>query len=104
MGTYIPKSLIDKAFELEHVDFTDVFKDSHTALALQSILALKIEKVFITGYDGYSGNHIGEKEQELFLENQFLFSKIKDDFKMKLKSITPTKYTKLEGDSVYAKI
>jgi len=104
MGTYIPKSLTDNAFELESVEFTDLYRDSHTALALQSIIALKIEKVFMTGYDGYSGNHIGEKEQELFLENQHLFSKIKGHFKIKLVSLTPTKYTELNGDSVYSKI
>jgi 4-hydroxy 2-oxovalerate aldolase len=104
MGTYIPKSLTDSAFELKSVDFTELYKDSHTALALQSILALKIEKVFITGYDGYSGDHIGEKEQELFLENQYLFSKIRDDSEIQLLSLTPTKYTNLKGDSVYSKI
>jgi 4-hydroxy 2-oxovalerate aldolase len=104
MGTYIPKSLTDKAFELESVEFTELYKDSHTALALQSILALKIEKVFITGYDGYSGDHIGEKEQELYLENQYLFSKIRDNFEIQLMSLTPTKYTNLKGDSVYSKI
>jgi 4-hydroxy 2-oxovalerate aldolase len=104
MGTYVPKSLTDNAFELGSVEFTDLYRDSHTALALQSILALKIEKVFMTGYDGYSGNHIGEKEQELFLENQHLFSKIKGHFKIQLVSLTPTKYTELNGDSVYSKI
>jgi 4-hydroxy 2-oxovalerate aldolase len=104
MGTYIPKSLTDSAFELKSVDFTELYKDSHTALALQSILALKIEKVFITGYDGYSGDHIGEKEQELFLENQYLFSKIRGDSEIQLLSLTPTKYTNLKGDSVYSKI
>jgi 4-hydroxy 2-oxovalerate aldolase len=104
MGTYIPKSLTDSAFELESVDFTELYKDSHTALALQSILALKIEKVFIAGYDGYSGDHIGEKEQELFLENQYLFSKIRDNFEIQLLSLTPSKYTNLKGDSVYSKI
>jgi 4-hydroxy 2-oxovalerate aldolase len=104
MGTYIPKSLIERAFQLKSVEFTDLYRDSHTALALQSILALKIEKVFITGYDGYSGDHIGEKEQELFLENQYLFSKIRGDSEIQLLSLTPTKYTNLKGDSVYSKI
>jgi 4-hydroxy 2-oxovalerate aldolase len=104
MGTYVPKSLTENSFELESVEFTDLYRDSHTALALQSILALKIEKVFMTGYDGYSGNHIGEKEQELFLENQHLFSKIKGHFNIQLVSLTPTKYTELKGDSVYSKI
>jgi 4-hydroxy 2-oxovalerate aldolase len=104
MGTYIPNSLTNKAFELSEVEFTDLYKDSHTALALQSVLALKINSIFITGYDGYSGSQIGEKEQELFLENQYLFSKVKDEHKMQLLSLTPTKYSELREDSVYSKI
>ena len=104
MGTYIPKSLTDKAYELDSVEFTELYKDSHTSLALQSVLALSINKIFITGYDGYSGTHIEEKEQELFLENQYLFSRLRDNFKIKLLSLTSTKYTHLIGDSVYSKI
>lgn len=104
MGTYIPKSLNQKAYELDSVEFTHRFKDSHTALALQSVLALKINSIFITGYDGYSGNQIGEKEQELFLENQYLFAKVKDEHQMQLLSLTPTKYSELSEDSVYSKI
>lgn len=104
MGTYIPKSMTDKAYELESVEFTDLYKDSHTALALQSILALGIKEVYITGYDGYSGITISEKEQELFLENQYLFNTFKKDFNIEILSLTPTKYSKLSGDSVYSKI
>jgi len=104
MGTYIPNSLTDKAYELANVEFTDVFQDSHTALALQSALALSLENIYVTGYDGYSGSSIGEKEQELFLENQYLFDKVNKDYHIELLSLTPTKYSKLKGDSVYSKI
>lgn len=104
MGTYIPVSMKEKAFELQSVEFTDKYKDSHTALALQSIVALAINQVYVTGYDGYTSNNISEKEQELFLENQYLFSKVELSNQVQLISITPTKYTKLIQESVYSKI
>lgn len=101
MGTYIPQSMMDKSYELSEVNFTKKYKDSHTALALQSLIELKIDNVYIIGYDGYSGNKIGEKEQELFMENQELFNLIKTK-NIKLNSLTPTKYSELNEDSVYA--
>lgn len=104
MGTYIPATMLENAYELEKVDFTDQFIDSHTALALQTALALNLNTIYVTGYDGYSGNAIGEKEQELYIENQYLFAKLKNDFNIELLSLTPTKYSKLKGDSVYSKI
>ena len=104
MGTYIPTLLTEKAYELDNVGFTDLYKDSHTSLALQSVLALSINKIFLTGYDGYSGAQIEEKEQELFIENQYLFARLRDKYKVNLISLTPTKYTCLVQDSVYSKI
>jgi 4-hydroxy 2-oxovalerate aldolase len=104
MGTYVPLKLKDKAYELEKVEFTDYYKDSHTSLALQSVLALNLETIYLTGYDGYSGDKIDEKEQELFMENEYLFSRLKNIFNIELKSITPTKYSKLLSTSVYSKI
>lgn len=102
MGTYIPSSLENRAFELKEVMFTDSFKDSHTALALQSVLELGIEDVYTTGYDGYNGS-ISQKEQELFIENQRMFHLIKGQG-IKIRSITPTRYDELESDSVYSKL
>jgi 4-hydroxy 2-oxovalerate aldolase len=104
MGTYIPKVLEDRSFELSEVSFTPKYKDSHTALALQSLIALGVETAFITGYDGYGGKQISQKEQELFLENQFLFGLVKEKHGIDLKSITPTTYTELKEDSVYSQI
>jgi 4-hydroxy 2-oxovalerate aldolase len=104
MGTYIPKILEKQAYELSEVSFTPKYKDSHTALALQSLLALGIKTAFVTGYDGYSGDQITQKEQELFFENQFLFELAKDNHGITLKSITPTSYTAILEDSVYSQI
>ena len=76
MGTYIPKALRSKSFELSDVSFTDVYKDSHTSIALQLASDLDLDEIYVTGYDAYTEN-ISLKEQELFAENQLLFSKFK---------------------------
>jgi 4-hydroxy 2-oxovalerate aldolase len=103
MGTYIPNSFIDNSFELEEISFTNLYKDSHTTLALQTAINLGAKKAYFVGYDGYIGNSISEKEQELYLENEFLFdSAIKQG--MKCVSLTPTTYKKIEQESIFALI
>jgi 4-hydroxy 2-oxovalerate aldolase len=101
MGTYVPKAVYKNACELEKVDFTDKYQDSHTAIALQTIIDLKILDVLIVGYDGYSGI-IEEKEQELFLENEFMFEKAANH--MNLSAITETNYKTINKQSVYSLI
>lgn len=103
MGTYIPKALINNVFELKSVDFTNVFKDSHTAIALQIARVYTLDEIYMTGYDAYEG-HISLKEQELFNENQSLFSKFKLKSNLDLISITPTGYDELLTTSVYSYI
>ena len=53
----------------------------------------------MTGYDGYQGDQIAQKDQELFIQNSQLF----EDFSKKAKiiSITPTLHTNIESNSVY---
>lgn len=101
MGTYIPKALRNNSFELSDVNFTEVFKDSHTSIALQLASDLDLEEIYVTGYDAYTEN-ISLKEQELFAENQLLFSKFKIKTDLKLISLTPTGYDELEMMSVYS--
>lgn len=102
MGTYVPTAMENTSFELEKVDFTNQFIDSHTALALQTALELNVNKIFITGYDGYSEGLMGQKEQELFMENEFLFKSLKNYSNKGLISLTPTKYSELLQDTVYS--
>ncbi|GGW87170.1 aldolase catalytic domain-containing protein [Salegentibacter mishustinae] len=104
MGTYIPSALTDCAYELKNVDFTDKFEDSHTAIALQTAFELGVETIYFTGYDGYEGDAIDKKEQELFLENEYLFKNFKVKKPVSLVSITSSLYEGLEEDSVYSKI
>ena len=99
MGTYIPVILKDVAFELKEVSFTEKHTDAHTALALQTAIDLKAEKVFLAGYDGYSNELITPKEQGLISENEYLFSSFRKI--MNLTSIMPTRYT-VDVKSIYS--
>jgi 4-hydroxy 2-oxovalerate aldolase len=99
MGTYFPDVIKDSVFELEKVDFTDRYQDSHTALALQIALIKNAENVYVAGYDGYSSGSITQREQALFNENEYTFSKIKG--LVNIFSLTPTQYS-LPMKSVYS--
>ena len=103
MGTYIPKAVQKNAYELEKVSFIDKYQDSHTAIALQTVVDFGIDEVFVTGYDAYEGE-ITLKEQELFTENQFLFRGFKSYQSSSLISLTPTAYDELNETSVYSLI
>jgi len=104
MGTFIPQKLRENSFELIEVNFTDKFQDSHTAIALQSAFEFGINSIEVVGYDGYSGVAIGEKEQELFMENEYMFKMFSNKIKKELVSITPTTYKTLALNSIYAKV
>lgn len=104
MGTYIPNALNECSYELDSVDFTKKFNDSHTAIALQTAAQLGALKIYMTGYDGYTGNSIGQKEQELFLENEYLFEEFDKEHSIPLISITSSLYGNVKKDSVYSKI
>lgn len=100
MGTYVPTQLKNKSYELATVDFTGKFQDSHTALALQSVMELGIKDVYSVGYDGYESN-ISNKEQELYMENEYLFALAKVRLST-ITSLTQTNYSELCPSSVYA--
>ncbi len=99
MGTFIPEGVIKSSYELENVNFTDKFKDSHFALALQTSLEFKVENVYLVGYDGY-GENMGVKEVELSAENQYLIDKFQETG-VSLVALTETKYN-LQKQSVYS--
>ncbi|MEN8126134.1 MAG: aldolase catalytic domain-containing protein [Bacteroidota bacterium] len=102
MGTYIPSFFKEKAFQLNEISITKVFKDSITAIAIQTALDMGVEEIFFVGYDGYD-NAISNKELELFNENEELFKILKKS-DLKFKSVLPTKYTSLPTTSLYALI
>lgn len=102
MGTYIPEVLTNQAYELTEVNFTDRYSDSHTALALQTALDLKVEDIYVVGYDSYNESRMGDKEVELVTENEYLFEKGALKIKGDIQSITPTKYSKLTQSNIYS--
>lgn len=104
MGTYIPEVLTDKAYELNEVNFTDSYTDSHTALALQTAIELKVDEIYVVGYDGYNESKMGDKEREIFTENDYLFDLFSKNSNLTLKFLTPTKYSKIEQQSIHSKL
>lgn len=104
MGTYVPPVIQDCSFELKEVTVSNKVKDSHTALSLQLAKELGASEVFIIGYDGYKGNSMQEKEQELLFENDSMFAEATEKTGARLVSLTPTNYKNLEVVSIYSLI
>ncbi|PJJ84055.1 aldolase catalytic domain-containing protein [Mucilaginibacter auburnensis] len=102
MGTYIPDAVIEHSFELPTVSFTNRNQDSHTALALQAVIDMGVENIYIAGYDGYAKVSITSNEQALFNENEYSFAKFAESGK-KVYSLTPTLYS-LDQVSIYSLI
>jgi 4-hydroxy 2-oxovalerate aldolase len=103
MGTFVPESINHLAKELSGVTFTTLLNDSHTAIALQTAINLGAKNCYVVGYDGYSNTAVGNKEQELFIENETLFFDAKNRG-LSLKALTPTRYKNLFSDSIFAHI
>lgn len=101
MGTEVPDYAERHTVELESVDFTDQFKDSVTAIALQLALNLTCGEIYLVGYDGYPGEVLSEKEVALTSENRIIFQSFKNTTGEHLKSLTPSLYKDLEVVSVY---
>lgn len=99
MGTYIPDSVKTNTYELDAIDFIEEEYDSHTAIALQTALNLGAINVYLVGYDGYVNGTAAKKDQELFLENTFLFDCVKA--KLNLTSLLPSEYKKIKTKSIY---
>ena len=104
MGTYIPVNLNKKTYELNQITFTDKFKDAHTAIALQTAFELDPLFIEIVGYDGYLNKNIDNNQQELSIENQYLFKVFKSFSSLKLHSLTSSYYDELKRGSVFSKL
>lgn len=101
MGTEVPYYAEYNTVELASIDFTDQFKDSVTAIALQLAMNLTDGDIFAIGYDGYPGNVLSEKEVSLSNENRTIFHAYEEAKGIRLKSLTPSLYNELEVVSVY---
>lgn len=101
LGTDIPEFAENRTFELASVDFTKEYQDSCTTLAIQTALNICKGEIYVTGYDGYPGAVLSEKEVALSNENMTLFSDYETDAGCKMKSLTPSLYPELDVESVY---
>lgn len=101
MGTFIPHAFMTSAYELKEINFTDKYVDSHTAIALQTAIDFGISDIQLVGYDGYQGN-ISKNEQDLFIENEYMFEKIRT--KIRISALTPTYYENIHHQSIFALI
>ena len=101
MGTEVPSFAGQETFELQKIVFTDVYTDSCTAVAIQAAMDMTDGEIYLTGYDGYLGNILSEKEVALTNENTQLFKDCNYYRGYPLKSLTPTLYSELNVQSVY---
>lgn len=104
MGTDVPASVVDKTFELHEVTFTDMFRDSCTAMALQAALEMQAQSVFVVGYDGYTDVVLTQRERDLTSENEYIMEAFGREFEGEFVSLTPTLYNALRVDSIYHRI
>ena len=101
LGTDIPEFAEKNTFELASIDFTKEYQDSCTTLAIQTALNICEGTIYVTGYDGYPGNVLSEKEVALSNENMTLFRDYEKCTGVKMKSLTPSLYPELDVESVY---
>lgn len=101
MGTEVPAYAEKSTYELKDISFTDSYRDSCTAIALQTALDLGVEEIALVGYDGYMGGVLSEKETALTNENRAIFRSFVERKGMKLYSLTPTLYHDLKVKSIY---
>jgi 4-hydroxy 2-oxovalerate aldolase len=102
MGTYIPQALEGKSFELKEITITNLVKDAHTVLALQTALCLNAQNVYLVGYDGYQEGYITKTELALSKENEGVFQDFLKNTELGIISLTPTHYRNIEVESIYS--
>tara|TARA_R100001369_G_scaffold92896_1_gene141056 strand:+ start:67701 stop:69254 length:1554 start_codon:yes stop_codon:yes gene_type:complete len=101
LESYVPMEIKGYTQVLESLEFDNNLAQSATAIAFQIAFDLKVEKVFLTGYDGYSEN-IQKEELELFEENQIIFD-YTINRGVSLYSLTPTQY-KIASKAIHSLI
>jgi 4-hydroxy 2-oxovalerate aldolase len=86
---------------LPEINFSKLYTDSHTSIALQTLLDLDVSTIFIVGYDGYIDTNFDQKSSELMSENNYLFEVFISKYKGEILSLTETLYD-LAQESIYS--
>ena len=100
---YVPKNVFKFCVQLSNTIFAPENCDSHLAITLQACVELGGKKLHLVGFDGYSTLNAEKKEVFFMLENQTIldYFKIKKP-NIKIISLTPTAYKKIEVVSLYS--
>jgi 4-hydroxy 2-oxovalerate aldolase len=102
MGTYVPSKLRSNCYELQEISFTNLVRDSHTVLALQTALDLGVSELGLIGYDGYLDGLISNTEKGLSEENNELFKDFNEQTDVKTYSLSQTNYNNLPVVSIFS--
>lgn len=100
MGTYVPKIINNKSYQLDSIRFSGPASENVTALVLELCFRINPCNIYVVGYDGNAGI-VTQNQMELFNKNEELFAISKD---FKIKALTTTQYTDLEYSSIFSLI
>lgn len=101
MGSFVPKEIIDRTYELPNISFTEKLEDSPLATAINVSFLLNVKRIDFIGYDGYDIT-LHRSEFEISKENQYLFDRL-EETEMEFYSLTQTKY-QLKEKSIYSSL
>jgi len=103
MGTSIPDDIKKLSRELEAITFTKASDDSPFSVSVQVALNLKVNQIFLAGFDGYDTT-LDQTQFALANENQLIINDLSAIESVSLHSLTDTKYKNIEVLSVYSLI
>lgn len=103
MGTIIPQEINQISYELESINFTEASSDSLLAISIQTALDLGVDTILLAGFDGYDTT-IDQTQFILAQENQKIINDALNLSNIEVRAITPTKYDKVESNSIYGLI
>ena len=103
MGTSIPEDIKSLSRELEAITFTKASDDSPFSVSVQVALNLKVNQIFLAGFDGYDTT-LDQNQFALAKENQLIINDISAVENVSVQSLTDTKYKNVEVLSVYSLI
>ncbi|MGD1945408.1 MAG: aldolase catalytic domain-containing protein [Croceivirga sp.] len=75
MGTVLPPEIKQRSYELDKIEFTDIYQDSPLTIAAQTALLHDPEEIILVGFDGYAKSKDDVKFQ-LANENQYIIDKL----------------------------
>lgn len=101
IDAYVPESIKRFTSRLREKSSSKAYGKTHTGIAIQIIIEMQPEDIFVVGYDGYEERNLTAKEIESFEENTEIFENFVSNMKIDLISLTKTKYEIMFQDAVF---